>query len=75
VWSISRYKFLESLGSIPTVDAFIGMNVDHIGILIKAITWANLQASLIFAAFARFSHDHRHHGDPSVRIVENRLDT
>lgn len=24
------------------------MNVDHIGILIKAITWANLQASLIF---------------------------
>jgi hypothetical protein len=49
-----------------TVDAFIGMNVDHIGILIKAITWANLHASLIFAAFARFSHDHRHIGDPRL---------
>ena len=58
-----------------TVDAFIGMDVDHIGILIKAITWANLQASLVFAAFARFSHDHRHNGDPPVRIVENRVGT
>lgn len=58
-----------------TVDALIGMNVDHIGILIKALTWANLHASLIFATFARFSHDHRHIGDPQVRIVENRVGT
>lgn len=57
------------------VDAFIGMNVDHIGILIKAITWANLQASLVFAAFAWLSYDHRHIGDPQVRIVENRVGT
>jgi hypothetical protein len=55
-----------------TVDAFIGMNVDHIRILIKALAWANTQASLIFAAFARFSHDHRHNGDPPVRMVENK---
>jgi hypothetical protein len=55
-----------------TVDAFIGMDVDHLGILIKAITRANLQASLIFAAFAWFSHDHRHNGDPQVRIVGNK---
>lgn len=58
-----------------TVDAFIGMNVDHISILIKAITWANLQASLVFAAFAWLSYDHRHIGDPHVRIVENRVGT
>lgn len=57
------------------VDAFIGMDVDHVGILVKAIGWANLQASLIFAAFAWFSHDHRHNGDPPVRIVENRVGT
>jgi len=58
-----------------TVDAFIGMNVDHFGILIKALTRANLQASLVFAAFARLSYDHRHIGDPQVRIVENRVGT
>ncbi len=58
-----------------TVDAFIGMDVDHVGILIKAITWANLQASLVFAAFAWLSYDHRHIGDPQVRIVENRVGT
>jgi hypothetical protein len=46
------------------VDAFIGVDVDHIGILIKAITWANLQTSLVFAAFAWLSYDHRHIGDP-----------
>ena len=51
------------------------MDVDHISILIKAITWANLQASLIFAAFAWLSYDHRHIGDPQVRIVENRVGT
>lgn len=58
-----------------TVDAFIGMDVDHFGILIKAIGWANLQASLVFTAFARFSHYHRHNGDPPVRIVDNRVGT
>ena len=58
-----------------TVDAFIGMDVDHIGILIKAIGWANLQASLVLAAFAWLSYDHRHIGDPQVRIVENRVGT
>lgn len=58
-----------------TVDAFIGMNVDHISILIKTIGWANLQASLVFAAFAWLSYDHRHIGDPQVRIVENRVGT
>lgn len=47
-----------------TVDAFIGMDVEHIGILIEAIGWANLQARLVFAAFAWLSHDHRHIGDP-----------
>ena len=57
------------------VDAFIGMDVDHIGILVKAIGWANLQASLIFAAFAWFSHDHRHNRDPQVRIDGNILGT
>lgn len=51
------------------------MDVDHIGILIKAIGWANLQASLVFAAFAWLSYDHRHIGDPQVRIVENRVGT
>lgn len=58
-----------------TVDALVGMNVDHFGILIKALTWANLQASLVFAAFARFSHDHRHNRVPSVRIVGNKTGT
>ena len=58
-----------------TVNAFIGMDVDHISILIKAIGWANLQASLVFAAFARLSYDHRHIGDPQVRIVENSVGT
>ncbi len=53
-----------------TVDEFIGTDADHIGIFTKAITLANLQASLVFAAFARFSHDQRHNGDPPVRIVE-----
>jgi hypothetical protein len=53
-----------------TVDALIGMNVDHIGILIKALTWANLQTSLVFAAIAWLCYDHRHIGDPQVRIVE-----
>ena len=48
------------------------MDVNHIGVLIKAIAWANLQASFIFAASAWFSHYHRHNGDPPVRIVENR---
>lgn len=51
------------------------MDVDHIGILIKAIGWANLQASLVFAAFAWLSYDHRHIGNPHVRIVENRVGT
>jgi len=46
------------------VDAFIGMDVNHIGVSIQAIAGANLQARLIFAAFARFSHDHRHIGAP-----------
>jgi hypothetical protein len=54
------------------VDAFIGINVDPIGILMKTITGANVQASLVFAAFAWFSHDHRHNGDPPIRIVENK---
>ena len=54
-----------------TVDAFIWVDVDHVAVLIKAIGWANLQASLIFTAFAWFSHDHRHNGNPLVRIVGN----
>ncbi len=58
-----------------TVDAFLRMNVDHVRIFIKALAGANLQASLIFAAFARFSHDHRHNGDPPVRIIGSRVGT
>jgi hypothetical protein len=68
--------FDRALGNTGfTVNAFIGMDVDHIGILIKTINRANLQASFIFTAFARFSHDHRHNGNPSVRIMENRAGT
>ncbi|MFN9911275.1 MAG: protein kinase domain-containing protein [Pirellulaceae bacterium] len=51
------------------------MDVDHIGILIKAIGWANLQASLVYAAFAWLSYDHRHIGDSPVIIVRNRVGT
>ena len=58
-----------------TVDAFIWMDVDHICVLIKAFTWANFQAGLIFAASAWFSHDYRHNGDPPVRIVRNKAGT
>jgi eukaryotic-like serine/threonine-protein kinase len=58
-----------------TVNAFIGMDVDHVCVLIETITWTNLQASLILAAFAWFSHDHRHNGDSPVRIVRNKTGT
>ena len=58
-----------------TVDAFIWVDVDHVRVFVKAIAWANLQASLIFAAFARFSHDHRHNRVPPVRIVGNKAGT
>jgi len=60
-----EYGVDRALGNTSfAVDAFIGMDVNHIGVLIKAIAGANLQAGLIFAAFARFSHDHRHNGVP-----------
>ena len=69
-------SFDRALGNTGfTVDAFIWMDVDHVRVLIKAIAWANLQASLIFAAFAGFSHDHRHNGDPPVRIGEYKTGT
>jgi len=58
-----------------TVYAFIWVDVDHVRVFVKAIAWANLQASLIFAAFARFSHDHRHNRVPPVRIVGNKAVT
>jgi RNA polymerase sigma factor (sigma-70 family) len=58
-----------------TIDAFIWVDVDHVRVFVKAIAWANLQASLIFAAFARFSHDHRHNRVPPVRIVGNKAGT
>jgi len=58
-----------------TIDAFIWVDVDHVRVFVEAIAWANLQASLIFAAFARFSHDHRHNRVPPVRIVGNKADT
>lgn len=58
-----------------TVDTFIWVDVDHVRVFVEAIAWANLQASLIFAAFARFSHDHRHNRVPPVRIVGNKAGT
>lgn len=58
-----------------TVDAFIWVDVDHVGVFVEAIAWANLQASFIFAAFAWFSHDHRHNRVPPVRIVGNKTGT
>lgn len=57
----------------PAIDAVVRMNVNHGSILIKAIHWANLQASLVFTAFAGFCHDHRHNRDPPVRIVANKV--
>ena len=58
-----------------TVDAFIWVDVDHVRVFVKAIAWANLQANPIFAALARFSHDHRHNRVPPVRIVGNKAGT
>jgi DNA-directed RNA polymerase specialized sigma24 family protein len=58
-----------------TVDTFNWVDVDHVRVLVEAIAWANLQASFIFAAFARFSHDHRHNRVPPVRIGENKAGT
>lgn len=58
-----------------TVDTFIWMDVDHVRVFVEAIAWANLQASFIFAAFAWFSHDHRHNRVPPVRIVGNKTGT
>jgi RNA polymerase sigma factor (sigma-70 family) len=58
-----------------TVYTLIWMDIDHVCVLIKALAGANFQASLVFAAFAWFSYDYRHNGDPPVRIVVNKAGT
>ncbi len=58
-----------------TVDAPFWMDVDHVGVLVKALGWANPQARLVFAAFAWFGYDHRHSGDPRVRIISSSVGT
>lgn len=68
--------FDRALGNTGfAVDTFIWVDVDHVCVLIKAFTWANFQASLVFAAFAWFGHNYRHDGDPPVRIVGNKAGT
>ena len=44
-----------------TVDALVGMNIHHLGILIKAFARANGQARLVLATFARLGNDHCHY--------------
>ena len=57
------------------INALVWINIDHFGVLIEAINWADFQAGFVFAAFARFSHDQRHNYDSPDRIVENRVGT
>ncbi|MGN6547083.1 MAG: protein kinase domain-containing protein [Aureliella sp.] len=51
------------------------MNVNHLGIFIEALAWANGQARLVFATFARLGDDHRHFGHSPDRIVKTGLGT
>jgi len=42
------------------LDAFVWVDVQHVGVLIEAVAWANSQAVLIFAPLTRFRYDHGH---------------
>jgi hypothetical protein len=50
------------------INALFGMNVNHVGILIKAVAGTDGQATFIFATLAWFCNDHRHHGAPYAKI-------
>ena len=69
-------RFHRALGNARlAINALVWINVNHLGVLIEAINWANFQAGFVFAAFARFGHDQRHDYDSPDRIVENRVGT
>jgi len=51
-------RFHRALGNARfAINALVWININHLGVLIEAINWANFQAGFVFAAFARFGHD------------------
>jgi len=54
-------RFHRALGNTCfAINALFWIDINHLRVLVEAFGWANLQAGFVFAAFAKFSHDHRH---------------